>query len=200
MNSSLKIKNLLQDHLPAEAVSYCFELWQSHPFHFKLKKSRNSKLGDYRYNPKDKSHTITLNHDLNKYSFLVTYIHEVAHLVTYLEFGKKVSPHGKEWKSNFKRLFIPMLNNEVLPDSVLRTLASHLKNPKASSCADPALYRTLSQFDEEPKVFLSDITVGSSFKLGNRIFRKEKLRRTRYVCEEIKTGRKYLISKSAQVK
>ena len=200
MQTALQFKALLHKHLPDQAVGYCFDLWQSHPFNFKLKKSRQSKLGDYRYNPKDKSHVITLNHDLNKYAFLVTYIHEVAHLITYLEFGRKVPPHGTAWKNNFKRLFIPMLNNEVLPDLILRTLAKHLKNPKASSCADPALYRTLSQFDNEPKVFLSDIAVGASFQLGNRIFKKENLRRTRYVCEEIKTGRKYLISKSAQVK
>lgn len=199
MNTELKFKTLLQNHVPQGAVEYCFSLRLSHPFHFKLKKSRQSKLGDYKYNPKDKSHTITLNHDLNKYAFLVTYIHEVAHLITYLEFGRKVSPHGKEWKNNFKRLFIPLLNDEVMPDRVLRALARHLKNPKASSCADPELYRTLSQYDDKPKVFLSDITVGASFTLGNRVFKKEKLRRTRYVCEEVKTGKKYLISKSAQV-
>jgi len=194
-----RFEHMLTKHVPAEAVAYCVSLWISHPFNFKLKRKRNSKLGDYRYNPKDKSHTITLNQDLNKYSFLVTYLHEVAHLLTYIEFGRKVRPHGPEWKSNFKRLSIPVLNDNVFPSPVLRTLAKYLKNPKASSCADPALYKSLAQFDDNPKLFLSDIEVGQPFTLGKRVFLKEKLRRTRYVCQEVSTGRKYLISKMAQV-
>ncbi|MTI20976.1 transcription elongation protein SprT [Fulvivirga sp. RKSG066] len=190
---------MLQKHVPEAAVDYCLELWLAHPFNFKLKRPRASKLGDYRYNPNDKSHSISVNLDLNKYSFLVTYLHEVAHLLTYKEFGRKVMPHGKEWKQNFKHVALPLLSNEVFPDPMLRALAKYLKNPKASSCTDPGLYKSLSAYDTEPKLFLSDVKVGEQFVLGNRVFKKQTLRRTRYVCLEVSTGKKYLISKLAQV-
>lgn len=194
-----KLYNSLQKHVPARALAYCFELWLSNPFNFKIKKSRSSKLGDYRFNLRDKSHTITVNNDLNQYSFLVTYLHEVAHLLTFTRFGRKVKPHGPEWKRQFKLLALPVLNDEVFPSDMLRALASYFKNPKASSCSDHNLYKLLSQHDDHGKLFLSEIETGSNFVLGSRIFQKENLRRTRYVCREMATGKKYLISKSAQV-
>jgi len=199
--SSLEIrfKATLSKYMPAEALVYCFSLWKENPFHFKIKNGRTTKLGDYRYNPKDRSHTITINNDLNCYAFLVTYLHEVAHLITFKQHGRKVRPHGAEWKNNFKYVALPVLNDAVFPSDVLQSLARYLKNPKASSCSDHNLLKTLSVYDEQPKKFLSDISIGQEFILGQKVFQKVSLRRTRYVCKEVATGRKYLISKSAQV-
>ncbi|MEQ8926509.1 MAG: SprT-like domain-containing protein [Fulvivirga sp.] len=194
-----KYQLALSKFMPEPAVNYCYELWAKHNFKLSIKKKRQTKLGDYKYNPKTKSHYITVNNDLNPYSFLITYIHEVAHLVTFQDYGRRAAPHGKEWKSVFKNLMLPLLNNNIFPDDVLRTLASYLKNPKASSCNDHALTKMLSKYDEKNGVFLEEIPTGKVFKLGNRTFKKESLRRTRFVCEEIPTGRKYLISKSALV-
>ena len=56
---------------------------------------------------------ITINNDLNKYRFLITLIHEMAHLVTFKDMPRS-KPHGKEWKINFQRLMLPFLHPEIL--------------------------------------------------------------------------------------
>jgi SprT protein len=189
----------LQKHIPADAVDHCIELWDEFPFKFNIKAKRATKLGDYRYDPKNKSHTISINNDLNTYSFLITYLHEVAHLITFHEYGRKVKPHGIEWKAIFKKISLPILNTQVFPDEILRKLANYLKNAKASSCNDHNLMRALKIYDNNESIFLSDISVGEIFNFGSRAFKKESLRRTRFVCQEVSSGRKYLISKSAVV-
>mgnify|MGYP001166429239 CR=1 FL=1 len=44
---------------------------------------------------------IKINNDLNKYSFLIILIHELAHASVWKKFGRQVNPHGKEWKHEF---------------------------------------------------------------------------------------------------
>lgn len=192
--------NLLESHLPANAVHYAYDLWAEHQFNFKVTKRRNSKYGDYRYSPRSGEHSITVNGDLNIYAFLVTYLHEVAHLVTYKTHSRVALPHGKEWKSNFRKLMLPMLSNLVFPEDILQPLAHHMKNPKATSSADHRLSAALRKYDEQTGlVHLGEINIGAVFRLNKRIFKAESKRRTRIVCEEIKSGRKYLISKIALV-
>lgn len=198
--SEVRFKSAVQKFLPESSIHYCYTLWQQHDFTFKIKNKRASKLGDYRFDPKLKRHTITVNNDLNPYSFLITYIHEVAHLVTFNEYKRRVKPHGQEWKNNFRQLMLPVMTDQVFPDKVLRKLAQYLRNPKASSCNDHQLMSALQEYDvNRSGVSLSEISPGELFRFRHRLFRKEALRRTRYVCCEMKTQRKYLISKVAEV-
>ncbi len=185
--------------LPSNAAEYCFWLWKKHKFTFKIKNKRNTKLGDYRYDPTSHRHTITVNNDLNPYAFLVTYLHEVAHLITFKKYKRSVAPHGEEWKEAFKDLMRPVVMNKVFPPDLNTRIINYMKNPKASSCNDHHLTMALSQYDQSPGKTLHQLEIGTLFRLGKKTFKKEALRRTRYVCQEVKTGRKYLISKSAQV-
>ncbi len=192
--------NLLENHLPQNAIHYAYDLWAEHRFNFKVTRSRSSKYGDYRYNPRSGEHSITVNGDLNPYAFLVTYIHEVAHLVTYKSHSRAALPHGKEWRSHFRQLMLPMLSDLVFPKDILDPLSHHMKNPKATSSADHRLSEALRKYDEQTGlVHLGEVNLGVVFRLNKRIFKAESKRRTRIVCEEIKSGRKYLISKIALV-
>ena len=192
--------SVFEKFVPSTAVDYCLDLWWHFRFEFKITKNRQSKLGDYRWHPEKQKHIITVNHNLNRYSFLLTYIHEIAHLVVFEEHKNRVDPHGKEWKKAFKKLMLPVLNDTVYPDDVLRPLARYMKNPKASSYSDPALIEALYQYDEgDEKPFLKDIPELSNFHFQKKNFKKLELRRTRYLCEELRSGRKYLISQSARV-
>jgi SprT protein len=194
------ISNLLQKHIPEKSIPYCHSLWQTSPFKFLVTKKRETKLGDYRYHYQHKSHTITVNGDLNPYTFLVTYLHEVAHLKTQILYGSKVKPHGSEWKAEFKKILDPVMSEEIFPQNVLIALKHYLVNPKASSCSDIDLLKALGTHDEQTHLqYLSDVSIGDTFRFNKKYYKKESLMRTRAVCKELKSGRKYYISEAAQV-
>ncbi len=193
-------EEVFQKFVPEASVSYCVKLYQRFGFEFKIKKARQTKLGDYRFNPKTDRHTITVNNDLNPFAFLVTYLHEVAHLIAFKQYGRRISPHGKEWKQAFKDVSEPMLVPQVFHQSVLSALKRYFKNPKASSCSDPVLYQILKQFDAPSgKVLLKDVEIGQMFHFNKKTFIRLEKKRTRSICQEVVTKRKYLISDLAEV-
>jgi len=97
----------------------------------------------------------------------------------------------------------PMLSDLVFPKDILLPLKRYLVNPKASTGADIFLSREVRKYDlpEDDRriTYLSDIKLGQQFTLRGRRFQKESIRRTRILCLEIKTGKKYLISGNAEV-
>lgn len=193
-------RQVFERFVPTKAVDYCLDLWWDYRFEFKITKGRQTKLGDYRFHPVKKTHVVSVNNNLNPFAFLITYIHEVAHLVVFNDHKNRVSPHGGEWKSAFKQLMLPMLRSDVFPDDILRVLARHMKNPKASSYSDPKLISALSSYDKDQNgILLSQVKTNEQFMFNKRQFTKLELRRTRVVCKEEKTGRKYLISQTAKV-
>lgn len=204
MTPLANLQHILESHLPSLAVSYCLKLWQETPFSFQVKRPRNTKLGDFRYRRDQKIQTITINSNLNAYQFLITFIHEVAHLRTFEKYGINHSPHGQEWKATFQELMAPVLFESVFPKDILIPLKRHMKNPSASSAKDLFLMKEMSKYDhrEDKKdlVFLSDISQGIEFELSGRKFKKVETRRTRVLCEEVDTGRRYLIALMAQIK
>lgn len=199
MTKSKKIESFF-DHFPPEVAEYCFQLWQDHPFEFIVSKARGTKLGDFRYSP-TKGYQITVNHNLNPYAFLVTYIHEVAHRVTYDIHKSKVNPHGSEWKRNFYELFEPILDEDLLPASLVQVLTKYLQNPAATSTGYTPLVNELAKFDSQPAIGtrLIDLEEGTVFQLKNLTLIKGKLRRTRYICQDTQSGRNYLVAKNAYV-
>jgi SprT protein len=190
-----KVFTTLKTHVPGTALQYCFALWRSSPFELKITRTRNSKVGDFTSRRDIKHPRITLNHDLNSYLFLTTYIHEVAHLYVHLKHGNRVDPHGDEWKNAFKRLMEPVMSLQVYPPEIFYILQDHMANPKASSFADADLTRAFRLFDKNATQFscLADIPEGSIFQFQKRYFQKGKIKRTRIVCKEIKSNRNYLI-------
>ncbi|HEY3403047.1 MAG TPA: SprT-like domain-containing protein [Ohtaekwangia sp.] len=195
------VQDILQTHVPPSAVEYCLNLWKASPFELKITRSRQTKVGDFTSRRTRNHPRITLNHDLNPYLFLVTYIHEVAHLYVYLKFGNRVDPHGEEWKTSFTELMLPLLWESVFPEEILHELRRHMINPKASSFADTSLTLAFRKFDKNRDAFaiLSEIPEGSIFLFQGRYFKKGKLRRTRVLCRELNTKRDYLVPADAQV-
>lgn len=186
--------------VPTEAVPYCVKLYESLNFEFKIKKARRTKFGDYRLDRLTGHQIITINNDLNPYAFLITYLHEVAHLLTFQHYDHRVSPHGKEWKSQFKKVSLPVLDQKVFPIEVQSQVTKYLSNPKASSCSDPALYQILKRYDPASHfVFLKSLQVGQLFIFNDKRYRYLEKRRTRMVCEQLDNRRKYLISQLAEV-
>lgn len=171
---------------------------------FRIAKSRRTKLGDYRTPFKDKGHRISVNHDLNPYAFLITTVHEFAHLKTWNEHRHLVRPHGEAWKQNFMLLMKPFLDKNVFPSDVAKALKDYLVNPSAASCTDLNLFRILRKYDEisgEPALTtVENIPDGERFIFRNgRVFQKIHKIRKRFRCVEVSSQRIYLFSPVAEV-
>lgn len=194
------MQNTLHKYIPELAIAQVLNLLQHDNLSVLIKKERKTRHGDYKRLPNGK-HQITINSNLNKYRFLITLIHEIAHFEAYKAFGKTIKPHGLEWKRTFQRLMLPFLNPEVFPSDLLPLLANHFKNPKASSDTDVKLSLALKQFDvPNDKTFIFEVPFGSKFKLYNgKIYIKQNKRVKRYECVEVKTGRLYLFNPNAEV-
>jgi hypothetical protein len=192
--SNPSIRDHLQYHLPAAAQGYCIQLWENNPFHFHLSKKRLSKSGDFTckhgHIPR-----ITVNKDLHAFEFLITYIHEVAHLHVHQTYGFRAGAHGTEWKNKFQELLSPLLTEQVFPKDILDCLLKHMANPKASTYSDAELTKLLRSKDPRAaqSTLLSELPEGSVFDLNGRWFKKGKIRRTRVLCLEVKSKRQFLV-------
>lgn len=194
------MKQILAKYIPERAVEPAFDLIVKCNVHLKIVSERVSRHGDYRKMP-DGRHQITVNASLNAYRFLITLIHEIAHLVTFEKHGRYIKPHGIEWKRTFQQLMLPYINPDIFPSRLLPVIANHFKNPKASSDTDTKLSLALKQYDpENDKNYIFEVPLGSKFRLYNgKIFQKGNKRVKRYECVEISTGRVYLFNPNAEV-
>jgi len=194
------LKTVLQKYLPEHAVEPVIELIKTNFVHLKIVNERRTRHGDYRKNP-DGSHAITVNSNLNKYRFLITLIHEIAHLVAFKKYGRNIKPHGIEWKHSFQLLMLPYINPNIFPNEVLPLIARHFRNPTASSDTDAMLSMALKRYDSpNENYFINDLPLGCFFRIPNgRIFKKGNLRVKLFECEEVKTGRTYLFKPNAEV-
>ncbi|MFM2230057.1 MAG: hypothetical protein RL607_1315 [Bacteroidota bacterium] len=192
---------VLAKYLPEHAVLPCFELIKANAVHLKIVNERQTRHGDYRKALNGK-HEITVNASLNKYRFLITLVHEIAHLVAFEQFGRQIKPHGVEWKMTFQRLMVPFIRPEIFPHSVLPLVAQHFRNPTASSDTDARLAFALKQFDERKSdvVFIHEVPNGAFFRIKNgKVFQKQGLRVKRYLCQEIASKKMFLFNANAEV-
>ena len=165
-----------------------------------ITRKRVTKHGDFRALPKG-GHQITVNEMPNPFRFLITTVHEIAHLLTYKNFGPRIKPHGKEWKHTFRKIMLPFLIPEIFPQELLKILQLHFRNPKASSDTDIKLALVLNKFDpENKKNYIFELEDGSVFEIHNgRRFVRGKKRIKRYECREMNGKRLFLFSPHAQV-
>ena len=202
MDKKRSFHGVLSKYLPEEFVSYVVQIIMDSGVRFKIVAPRSTKLGDFKVNSKknDKPQ-ITVNGDLNPYAFLITTLHELAHLNTHMKYGNNVSPHGKEWKNEFALLLDPVLTENFLPNKLKIILTKSIKNLKASSCSDLHLSRELKKYDTSKNtITLEELEENSIFELNKKIFSKGYLRRTRYLCKEKDSGKSYLVHALAEVK
>lgn len=172
---------------PEAFTEYLADLILAAKVRFKIVPGRSTKLGDFRVKSGEEKPTITVNGDLNKYAFLITAIHELAHLDAFRNYGWRIVPHGEEWKQAYRKLLEPILVSKQLPHDLEKALWKNFTHTKASSCTDMQLSRTLKQFDKNPGLRLEEIPHKSVFHLNGKTFEKGLLRRSRYLCTELKT-------------
>ncbi|MDF2435793.1 MAG: SprT family zinc-dependent metalloprotease [Bacteroidota bacterium] len=201
MNQLERNQSILYKYIPEKAVPVIAEWIYEHDFKLRIKKSRSSKYGDYRPPVNGENHQITINYDMNKYAFLITLVHEIAHLTNWNKRQNRVKPHGEEWKDEYKRLMTNFMDYEIFPIDVIEALKRYMSNPAASSCSDLNLLRVLKRYDvRQDTVLLEDLKEGSTFSYnGSRYFVKGEQVRKRFKCKELKTKREYLFNPLTEV-
>ncbi len=198
-------KQILAEYLPGSALKPVANLIVRYKIHMTITRSRSTKLGDYRPPISQPYHKISVNHDLNPYAFLVTFIHEVAHLLVYKRYKTKVSaPHGIEWKREYKTLMQQFIDKDIFPDDIKQELLKSIVNSKASSSSEVELTRVLRKYDEnkiEGVIHLEEIPEGANFIIRTgRVFKKGQKRRVRYLCQNLDNKRWYLFHPLTEVK
>ncbi len=193
-------KEILQKYIPEKSVNEILNWMETSNVQLNIKRSRNSKLGDYRPPQKVKFHKISVNHDLNKYQFLLTLVHEFAHLKNWEQYGNKVKPHGIEWKNTFRSLMEPFLKTTVFPEDLLFAIIKYLRNPSSSTSNTELLVVMRKYDDSQDFLTLEDLPRDAVFKIDNGfIFKKAEKLRKRYKCLRLDNKRMYLVSPMVKV-
>lgn len=193
----------LQKYLPDHSLPLVEELLKKYPIQLRISKPRKTRFGDYRFPTKGTPHRISVNGNLNKYAFLITLLHEYAHLLAFDKFGRGIKAHGKEWQFCFLEVSGPFLASDIFPAKLKRAFTQSLAQGHASSATDHQLLRVLKDYDPEEsaeaRTFVEDLPPASLFVLNGRIFRKGPKSRKRYKCDELNSGRQFMVHPLAEV-
>jgi predicted SprT family Zn-dependent metalloprotease len=187
----------LQHYLPPHTFEAVLGYLHQYKVHLTVARERKSILGDYRHRTVHHNHRISVNGNLNQYAFLITLLHELAHLLTFEQWGNQVQSHGKEWKAIFGHLLAQFIQHNIFPEDIKKALIRSISNPSASSCADEVLLRTLKRYDAKngKTRLVEDVPLDALFMTHDgKVFKKGEKVRKRFKCVEVKTGRLYLFS------
>jgi hypothetical protein len=187
----------LEKYLPQNTLQYLKIWFSDYYIHIKITRNRNSKLGDYRKLP-DNSHEITINSTLVPQLFFFVLTHELAHLIAFEKYGRRISPHGNEWKDTFRRMLLESID---VYDEALRPIISKFsRSPKANFMASPDLvkYFHIEKHDDKLQ-FIEELKEGDYFMYRNEKYFLEGLIKKNYLCKNLATGRKYSFKPLARV-
>lgn len=185
----------IESCLPAGALHFVKEWVGKENLVIKIRDTRKTKLGDYKFFKETGSHQITVNNGISPEAFFFVLTHEVAHLKVMTGFPRTAKSHGAEWKITFGRLLLESL--EIYPEELRPVIFRHARNPKASLSADRLLENGLFSTGEDDSRRIENLSENQKFRLGKRIFERGKKRKIRYLCREIQTGKLYTVSGSA---
>ncbi|MFT4204971.1 MAG: SprT-like domain-containing protein [Chitinophagaceae bacterium] len=193
----------LNRFLPEGSFDLVVGYLHQYKVHLTVTQARKSILGDYRNAHAGQNHRISVNGNLNPYSFLITLLHELAHLLTFDQYTNRVLPHGNEWKQFYAALLADFVKVNIFPQDIVAELRKSIQNPAASCGGELSLMRTLRKYDPVKEGYLpiEKVPFGNPFiDDKGRVFVKLEKRRTRFVCREIKTGLVYLFSPLYEVR
>ncbi|GAB4293879.1 MAG: SprT-like domain-containing protein [Marinilabiliales bacterium] len=195
--------DILSNYLPEKAVEDICLLLSKANIKLNIAKSRNSKKGDFKVID-GRFPVITINHDLNKYDFLITLIHELAHYQTWEKYKFKIEPHGYEWRMNFKKLLLVFNDKNVFPENLFKVLNENIFTPRDfTGNYKKKLNMVLQTYNDDycESLFVKDLTTNTCFELkSGRKFRLIKKIKTRYQCIDLQNKKEYIVSGEAIVK
>jgi predicted SprT family Zn-dependent metalloprotease len=194
-------RDLLKKYLPDVSLDFISDILVSEKIHIIIHKSRKSKRGDYRSPAITGSHIITLNEDLNIYSFLFTFLHEYAHMLVWKKFKNSRQPHGKKWRLVFRNLLYYSVDKNFFPDDVKEAIKYNIiERPEFSGNYKTKIDQALDKYNKDKDLIrVLNLTEGSIFRLKNgREFRLIEKIRTRYKCTDLNNHKTYLVCGRAE--
>ncbi len=186
---------------PEAARQMAAALFKEYHFLFRITTPRQSRLGSFKGLRNSSRPIIHINSDLGQYTFLLVFLHELAHLVVMKQHGRRAKPHGTEWKNAYRALVKPFFDEQVFPPVLARELNRYFLKTPATFHHDTRLINTLAEMEGgQIIVTVNDLPLNSTFTLmnGRQFVKLEKLR-TRYKCFCPATRKYYLVPKSAQI-
>ena len=193
-------KQVLSKYLPDGTEDIIIEWLKQYRIHLHVSRNRVTKLGDFRPRPGEPVQKVTVNHDLNPYEFLITLVHEIAHVEVWKYHSNRVRPHGREWKAAYGRMLSSLLNRGLFPQDLEKALVRHAARPLASSGSDLELARVLKNYDTTTRITLEDLPDSSAFRIHNgKRFKKMDKSRKRYRCLCLDNKKIYLVHPMTRV-
>ncbi|UOE41140.1 transcription elongation protein SprT [Chryseobacterium suipulveris] len=187
----------LERFLPENALPFLRKWFGEHYIHIKITRERNSKLGDYRRMP-DKSHKITINATLQPQLFFFVLTHELAHLLALENFGRRIAPHGAEWKHTFREMLLESI--AIYSEDLRPIILKFSRSPKANFMASPDLvkYFHIENVDDETS-YVDDLEIGDRFIYRKQTFVIKEKRKINYLCKNLDNGKAYIFKPLARV-
>jgi hypothetical protein len=189
--------------LPANSFERVVTYIHYYKVHLTVTKKRKTVLGDYRHSLYNRNHRISINGNLNNYEFLITLLHELAHLLTYEQFKNKVPAHGKEWKIIYGKLLEEFMALDVFPTDIVQALRKTIHNPAATANGETDLIKVLRSYNKPITtnlIMVEQVPLHQLFKTTNgKTFKKGEKRRKLYLCQEVSTGKMYLFNPITEV-
>lgn len=186
---------VLEKFLPENSLPFLKNWFGNYPCHLKITKNRNSKLGDYRKMP-DKSHQITVNGTLEPQLFFFVLTHELAHLIAFEKFGRRILPHGEEWKSTYREMLLESIN--IYQEDLKPIILKFSKSPKANFMASPELVKYFHK-EEEGFYYIESLEIGEKFKFREENYIIQEKIKKRYLCKNLFNGKQYLFKSVTKV-
>lgn len=196
----------LTPHVPQAALPMVVPELVKHKVRLVITNPRKSKYGDYRSNHRGHKHQISVNGNLNKFAFLETLLHELAHLLVAEQYGRTVQAHGTEWQNAYRAVLMPFLDAHVFPSDIEAVIRQHTQKTTIGACDSPEMTKVFRQYNP-PKtgkaallVAIETLAYHSCFaNKDNKVFVKCELLRKKYKCIEVATGNVWLFGGIVEV-
>ncbi len=190
----------VRPYLPMGSESFILRLLREVPVEVVPVEARESKHGDFTQEHGKKYGRITVNVCGNRYRFLLTLVHELAHARVAATYRRHVRPHGPEWKDEFSRLLFRLLRYPILPARVRRAVYLHALDPKSTDEYDSELQLALRRYDTvDQRLTVAELREGTRFSLdGRQILRRGRMLRRRIQCYA-SNGEVYTVLPAARV-
>lgn len=188
-------------YFPSSSRPLVKDLFVNNRFNFTITRAHKTKLGSFKGARAGTIPSIFINYDLGQFSFLIIFLHELAHFMVWSKYKQRTAPHGIEWKKEFIQLAIPFFQQNVFPEILVPELKNYFRTTPATMHRSINLVKILAELDgKKVSLTLNDIPHDATFRLknGNDYIKMEK-QRTRYKCFCLNDKKYYLVPKSAQI-